>query len=420
MRKLLALLLLLATPVLAGDLENLRDTEIAFAKAFTDRDQAKFFSFVLDDATFLGGLNTLHGKPEVVARWSRFFKAPAAPFNWTPERIAVNAAGNIGLSTGPVVDPKGSIIGIYASVWLKQTDGSWKILFDGPGESPACLADNAAPIKEGDIALSDGAKLHYKTFGDGPIKLIVPLGFILEEDFKQLGDLATLYFYDPRNRGRSSHAEDVNTLTIQQDVKDLEAVREFFKIDKFVPVGFSYAGLMVAMYTAEHPEHVSRVIQLGPVPRKYPSGIELPPAPDTSKYKSQREACEAFEAEMKTMLVGNPANAPRVRSLCMYENEWPANQSRHLQHHFGSVLTLDWPASNLAKITMPVLVIHGTKDRNAPYESGREWASTLPDARLVTIRDGAHESWIDDPVDVFGSIRQFLRNEWPLMAEKLH
>src|SRR5215813_9900430 len=101
MKKLLALLLLLATPVFAGDLENLRDTEIAFAKAFTDRDQAKFFSFVLDDATFFGGLATQHGKGEVVARWSRFFNAPAAPFNWTPERVAVNAAGTIGLSTGP-------------------------------------------------------------------------------------------------------------------------------------------------------------------------------------------------------------------------------------------------------------------------------------------------------------------------------
>src|SRR3954453_227948 len=158
MRKLLALLLLLATPVLAGDLENLRDTEVAFAKAFTDRDQAKFFSFVLDDATFLGGLNPLHGKPEVGARWSLFFKAPAAPFNWTPERVAVNAAGTVGLSSGPVFDPKGTMIGIYGSVWLKQPDGSWKILFDGPGGSPACLADNAAPIKEGDIATADGVK----------------------------------------------------------------------------------------------------------------------------------------------------------------------------------------------------------------------------------------------------------------------
>src|SRR5207253_5009382 len=174
-----------------------------------------FFSFVVDDATFFGGLATLHGKPAVIERWSRFFKAPQAPFRWTPERVAVNAAGNLGLSSGPVFDPGGQLIGIYGSVWVKQADGSWKIIFDGPGGSPACLPEFAAPSKEGDLATSDGAKLHYKVVGDGPIRMIVPLGFLLENDFKQLGDLATIYFYDVRDRGRSSHVEDAKTLSIE-------------------------------------------------------------------------------------------------------------------------------------------------------------------------------------------------------------
>jgi pimeloyl-ACP methyl ester carboxylesterase len=41
---------------------------------------------------------------------------------------------------------------------------------------------------------------------------------------------------------------------------------------------------------------------------------------------------------------------------------------------------------------MPVLTIHGTKDRNAPYGSGREWAFNLPNARLLTIKGGAHNA----------------------------
>src|SRR5437773_8237203 len=95
-------LLFIALSAAAGPIEELRDTEIAFAKAFADRDQAKFFNFVLDDATFFGGLQTMHGKGEVMQRWSRFFNSPEAPFIWTPERVAVNAAGTIGLSSGPV------------------------------------------------------------------------------------------------------------------------------------------------------------------------------------------------------------------------------------------------------------------------------------------------------------------------------
>ncbi len=433
------LLSFIAISVSAGPVEELRDTEIAFAKAFADRQSAKFFAFVLDDATFFGGGRTLHGKQEVVERWSRFFDAPEALFAWTPERVAVNAAGNVGLSSGPVVDAKGRLIGVYASVWIKGADGAWKILFDGPGGSPACLPEVAAPEKEGDITLADGARLHYKIAGDGPAKMIVPLGFLLEEDFKQLGDLATIYFYDVRNRGRSSHEPDVNKLTIQQDVADLEAVRAHFNIDKFVPLGFSYAGLMVAMYAAEHPEHVSRLIQLDPVPRKldteYPKelthgfddvGVAAADyrrsealRADPSLAKSQREACQIHEAVTKYVLVGNPASAARFRSACAYENEWPANLDRHFQYHYASLQKLDWPAANLAKLTMPVLTIHGTKDRNAPYGGGREWAMTLPNARLLTIDGGGHASWLDDPANVFGAIRNFLRLEWPLLAEKV-
>ena len=58
--------------------DEVRRAEMAFAKAFADRDQARFFSFVLDDATFLGGLRTLAGKSQVVDRWSKFFGSPCS------------------------------------------------------------------------------------------------------------------------------------------------------------------------------------------------------------------------------------------------------------------------------------------------------------------------------------------------------
>jgi hypothetical protein len=32
----------------------------------------------------------------------------------------------------------------------------------------------------------------------------------------------------------------------------------------------------------------------------------------------------------------------------------------------------------------------------------------------VTIDDGAHAVWLDDPITVFGAIRHFLRGDWPL------
>ena len=78
----------LAPPVLADAIEEVRQAETGFAKAFADRDKTKFFSYVADDAVFMNALTTLRGKDAVVKRWSRFFdNVPVAPFSWGPERV---------------------------------------------------------------------------------------------------------------------------------------------------------------------------------------------------------------------------------------------------------------------------------------------------------------------------------------------
>ena len=90
-RRLLTVFLLLlglALPVFAADrAEEVRATEIAFAKAFADRDAKKFFSYIADDAQFFGRRNTMHGKQEVVASWSEFFKSAIAPFVGNPSAL---------------------------------------------------------------------------------------------------------------------------------------------------------------------------------------------------------------------------------------------------------------------------------------------------------------------------------------------
>ena len=126
------LILVLALPASAADrTEEVRATEIAFAKAFAERDAKKFFSYLADDAQFLGGQKTMRGKQEVIAVWSEFFKSAVAPFRWEPDRVVTNAPGDLGFSSGPVFDEAGAQIGTFTSTWRRQPDGSWRILFDG-------------------------------------------------------------------------------------------------------------------------------------------------------------------------------------------------------------------------------------------------------------------------------------------------
>ncbi len=134
---LLLLTLSLACSAVAADrAEEVRATEIAFAKAFADRDAAKFFAYLAEDAQFLGSKQIMHGKKEVAAVWSEYFKTAAAPFRWQPEHIVTNAAGDLGYSTGPVFDESGAQVGTYHSTWTRRSDGSWQILFDGGSSCP--------------------------------------------------------------------------------------------------------------------------------------------------------------------------------------------------------------------------------------------------------------------------------------------
>jgi ketosteroid isomerase-like protein len=129
----LLLTALIVTPILAASpADEAKQTEIAFAKAFADRDADKFFSFIANDAQFLGK-RTLNGKAEVRQVWSAYLEDPKAPFRWEPERVVADGSGTLALSTGPVYDPEGNHVGNFTSVWQKQADGKWKIIFDGPG-----------------------------------------------------------------------------------------------------------------------------------------------------------------------------------------------------------------------------------------------------------------------------------------------
>lgn len=129
-------------------------------------------------------------------------------------------------------------------------------------------------VEEGYVTTEDDVRLFYRKVGTGASTVIVPGDLFLFDDFKQLADGRTLIFYDMRNRGRSDSVAEGDRLTIHHDVTDLEAVRAHFSVEKTSLVGYSYLGLMVAMYALEHPERVERIVQMGPVPRKF--GTEYP------------------------------------------------------------------------------------------------------------------------------------------------
>src|SRR5688572_8084156 len=110
--------------------EQLRNTEIAFARTMADRDHEAFKSFLAEETVFYGGAGELRGRQAVADVWKKFYEAKEAPFSWRPEVVSVLDSGTLGLTSGPVFDPAGKQTGTFTSIWRRTTDGRWEIVFD--------------------------------------------------------------------------------------------------------------------------------------------------------------------------------------------------------------------------------------------------------------------------------------------------
>ena len=268
--------------------------------------------------------------------------------------------------------------------------------------------------------------------------MLAPNGLYLMRDFRFLDDDATVVFYDVRNRGRSDAVTDPSKLArgIEQDVDDLDAVRRHFGVDPVDLIGHSYIGLMVGLYAIRYPAHARRVVQLAP--EKPDAAKQYPPElayVDRTFVETMAElarmlnapadpalnpeaACRKFWSVLRAIYVANPADAERMDwGRCDLPNE--RNFMHYWMGHLApSIERLRLTAKDFAQATAPVLIVHGTKDRNAPYGGAWDWAACLPNARLLTVLNAAHAPWIEAPELVFGSIRAFLEGAWPGAAER--
>ena len=104
--------------------------EIAFAKTMTDRDFDAFLTFVSPAAVFFTGNEALRGLDIIAEAWAPFFEGPTAPFSWHPDVVQVLESGLLALTSGSVRGASGEVVGRFNSVWRKDADGQWRVVFD--------------------------------------------------------------------------------------------------------------------------------------------------------------------------------------------------------------------------------------------------------------------------------------------------
>jgi ketosteroid isomerase-like protein len=141
---MLAICVVSATAAAASNAElkqQVTATERAFAATMKARDHAAFVAMVAHDAVFFNGPTPLHGQKAVGEFWKKFYAGPTAPFSWEPDQVEVLASGELAASSGPVYNPEGKLISRFNSIWRREPDGKWKIVYDKGEPVCACQGD---------------------------------------------------------------------------------------------------------------------------------------------------------------------------------------------------------------------------------------------------------------------------------------
>jgi class 3 adenylate cyclase/pimeloyl-ACP methyl ester carboxylesterase len=254
----------------------------------------------------------------------------------------------------------------------------------------------------------DGVRLAYATVGSGPalVRSAHWLGH-LEYDWELsifrhlLLGLArdfTVVRYDARGNGLSDW--DIDELSLETWVKDLETVVDAAGLERFPLFGFSQGCAVSIAFAARHLERVSHLVLYG--------GFALGRMKRPGVTDADRERYSAMKTLMK---LGWGADQPTFRqiftSLLMptatKEQADAFNELQRLSaspecavRYFELVSHFD-VRHLLSQVRAPTLVLHLRDDGSQPIELGREMAATIPNARFVAMPGRNHIFLEQDP-----------------------
>jgi ketosteroid isomerase-like protein len=116
-----------------------------FNKATAEKKLEGWMQFMADDVVILRG-KPVFGKDAVRDALKEDWDDPTYSLTWEPKHAELFKSGKMGYTTGRCTyhgkNPKGEkakLDGDYLTVWQKQVDGSWKVIYDGgtPDPQPA-------------------------------------------------------------------------------------------------------------------------------------------------------------------------------------------------------------------------------------------------------------------------------------------
>jgi pimeloyl-ACP methyl ester carboxylesterase len=208
---------------------------------------------------------------------------------------------------------------------------------------------------------------------------------------------------------------DVNEISLDAWVSDMETIADAAGLGRFPLVGFSQGCAVSIAYAVRHPERVSHLILYG----GFAAGANKRP----NVTVADRERFAAMETLVKQGWgVGNPAFRQIFTSLFMPDatkDQMDAfNELQRLSasaecavRYMKTVAELD-VRELLSQVKAPTLVMHVRDDPTVPSDQGRELAAGIPGARFVALPGKNHVLLEQDPglPRFFQELKDFLKN----------
>ena len=125
--------------------------ERAFAKSVEMHDATAFATFLQAGAVFNAGtFEADRGREQVAKSWVPLLEGKNIVLRWRPGIVDIGGDPRVAFSRGPYIlqtSKDGRIavsVGFYQTVWVRDADNAWRVLFDGGASNLTKVDDRAA------------------------------------------------------------------------------------------------------------------------------------------------------------------------------------------------------------------------------------------------------------------------------------
>jgi pimeloyl-ACP methyl ester carboxylesterase len=256
----------------------------------------------------------------------------------------------------------------------------------------------------GTFSTYDGTKLAYHG-PSGPNPLIcLPGGPMQASSYIAGLPLENVIRLDLRGTGESEAAGNYRA---DQQVADVEALREHLGLDRIRLLGHSAGGTLAILYATRFPQRVEELVLVAPSPRVV--GIDVTDE-DRREVALQRggepwyaEAIKGFEE----IWAGNVTPEAFAKISPFFHGRWddaaralddhPRNDDAADEFYAEGAFDPQQVRAALQSLDVPTLLLTGEFDVALPPKRAQEYADLFPRAELVVQPGAGHFPWVDDP-----------------------